>query len=682
MKRLLPKDKGLKGADAPTTPASTDSRNGRIKVLSVHNKLGHANIPLENFLKIDPETFELDVLGFYQDQTTVEQFIRTVYPNAQVQAYGLDCDSRGVRSLFEVVSILRRINPDVIHLHHTLSAALIALVARLCTRAKVLTTLHNDFPTHRFLQKVLLLVAMGLSHMVVCNSKSTLKSLGRWRRMILRRKRFRVSYNGVDLEKIEQGLGSAPRPHHEESQKPFTVGSVARLCEQKDFPTLLKGFARFHARRRNSRLIIVGDGPLRSDLEALAESLNIRASVSFPGEIPRRDVYASLPEMDVFVVSSRWEGFCNAMVEAMAAGKAVVATNLDVLVEVLGEECGSFFNVGDDNQLAERLEALYVDKPLRETLGKAARRRAKEKYGLEACAASHSSCYRELVQTAPLPSRPPRIQTLCQLPFRILTSPYRAFPSFLIIGVRKGGTTSLFAYLNSHPHVLPCLVKEPHFFDLHFGYGDTIYRACFPSQRQVRKLKAASSCAVHWGEASTCYIYYPQVPQRVKDVLPEGKFILLLRNPVERAFSHYEHNKRHGIETRSFEDAIEEELSLGPAGCLDIKRAEANGSQHHRYFCYLSRGLYFEQIKNWHSVFPKEQMLIIKSEDLFRNTATEFRKVLAFLGLEDWQPEEGFRPYNVGVKGRLDPRTRDRLAPFYKPPNEQLYDYLGVDYGW
>jgi len=241
-----------------------------------------------------------------------------------------------------------------------------------------------------------------------------------------------------------------------------------------------------------------------------------------------------------------------------------------------------------------------------------------------------------------------KVQTVCRLPFRILTSCWRVVPSFLIIGVQKGGTTSLFAYLNSHPHVLPCLVKEPHFFDFRFGYGAAIYRACFPLQRQVQSLKATSSCSVHCGEASPYYIYQPQVPQRAKDVVPEAKLILLLRNPVERAFSHYEHNKRHGIETRSFENAVEEELSLGPAGCLDIKRAKANGRQHHRHFSYLSRGLYFEQIKNWHSVFPKEQMLILRSEDFFRNTATEFRKVLAFLGLEYWQPEEGFRPYNVG----------------------------------
>lgn len=272
--------------------------------------------------------------------------------------------------------------------------------------------------------------------------------------------------------------------------------------------------------------------------------------------------------------------------------------------------------------------------------------------------------------------------TASRLPFRIATSAARALPSYLILGVQKGGTTSLLAYLNAHPHVLPGLVKEPHFFDFRFGYGLSMYRACFPLKSEFDNLKRGPRCTTHCGEASPYYIYDPRVPERVKAVLPEVKLILLLRDPIERAFSHYRHNKAMGYEGRSLKGAIEEELTLGPRRCLEVRLRNTTGSQTHRHFCYLTRGLYLEQIMDWRRLFPREQMLVLRSEDFFRDTAVAFGKVTDFLGLQRWQPGEGFQPHNVGVKEPLAAGIRDRLAAFYKSSNERLCEYLGADMGW
>jgi glycosyltransferase involved in cell wall biosynthesis len=169
------------------------------------------------------------------------------------------------------------------------------------------------------------------------------------------------------------------------------------LVGVKDIPTLLRGFADFHAQRSHSRLIIVGDGPLRRQLEELAKQLGIAEAVKFHGEAAREEVYRVLRQLDVAVVSSKSEGFCNAMVEAMFAGKAVVASDLPVLREVLGAACGRFFQVGSSRSLAEQLIALYDDEPLRRSLGEAAKERARRRYTLDACAQRYARCYRRLI---------------------------------------------------------------------------------------------------------------------------------------------------------------------------------------------------------------------------------------------------------------------------------------------
>jgi hypothetical protein len=223
------------------------------------------------------------------------------------------------------------------------------------------------------------------------------------------------------------------------------------------------------------------------------------------------------------------------------------------------------------------------------------------------------------------------------------------------------------------------LIKECHFFDFRFDFGVPLYRACFPRQAEIQRLRDASGSTVHCGEASPYYVYDPRVPGRVKDLLPDVKLILLLRDPVKRAFSHYRHNKAAGYERRSFAHAVREELEAGPEACLRARGRMAHGNQHHRRFSYLTRGLYLEQIRHWHAHFSREQLLILRSEDFFEETATVFDKVLGFLDLARWAPEEGFRNYAPGAKDALDDDVAARLARFYELPNRQLADYLRID---
>ena len=134
---------------------------------------------------------------------------------------------------------------------------------------------------------------------------------------------------------------------------------------------------------------------------------------------------------------------------------------------------------------------------------------------------------------------------------RLASGHMRSLPDFIMIGGMKCGTTSLFQYLQQHPGVSRVYVEEVHFFDLHYGRGLNWYRAHFP----VKGKGEATIC----GDDSPYYIFHPLVPARVREDVPGAKLIALLRNPVDRAYSHYHHELRRGREDLSFEKALDRE---------------------------------------------------------------------------------------------------------------------------
>ncbi|MFN8451844.1 MAG: sulfotransferase [Anaerolineae bacterium] len=148
---------------------------------------------------------------------------------------------------------------------------------------------------------------------------------------------------------------------------------------------------------------------------------------------------------------------------------------------------------------------------------------------------------------------------MASAPYRYLTAARRLEPQFAIIGGQKCGTTSLYAYLLQHPRVVS-LFKEVHFFDNNYYKGRRWYRAQFPLAG------APSEDALITFDASPYYLFHPAAPQRVAALYPDMKLIALLRNPVDRAYSHYSHNRQSTAEKLSFEDAIRAEAAAGRRG--------------------------------------------------------------------------------------------------------------------
>jgi hypothetical protein len=254
-----------------------------------------------------------------------------------------------------------------------------------------------------------------------------------------------------------------------------------------------------------------------------------------------------------------------------------------------------------------------------------------------------------------------------------VTSPFRPLPDFLVLGAQKAGTTALYEYLRRHPQISGPSWKEVSFFDRHWARGESWYRGNFPNVARTR--------GKHVGEASPSYVFHPLAPQRVQEVVPEARLIVLVRNPVDRALSQYNHEVALGREPLPFEEALdaEEERLRG-----EQERMAADP----RYFSrewwshtYKARGRYAEQLERWLAVFPPEQLLVLPSDDLGSDPARAHAQVLEFLGASPQRLDSYPRVYEREYEP-MKPETRERLAAEFEEPNRRLYELLGRDLGW
>lgn len=268
------------------------------------------------------------------------------------------------------------------------------------------------------------------------------------------------------------------------------------------------------------------------------------------------------------------------------------------------------------------------------------------------------------------------------LRFRTLSAARRALPDFLIIGTQRGGTTSLYNYLVRHPAIVGTrLTKEVHYFDLNFERGERWYRAFFPTRDAVERLRRKNNGALAIGEASPYYQFHPHVPGRVADLLPDARFIVMLRDPVERAWSHYRHEVELGYERLPFEAALQRERERVAEEAERLRRDPTFVSVAHQHFSYLARGEYASQMEAWFELFPRERFCIVRSEDFFAEPARVFHEVQAFLGVSSWDLDR-YPTYNATVGGGMPAETHRGLVEHFRPHNERLERLLGRSFGW
>jgi hypothetical protein len=258
---------------------------------------------------------------------------------------------------------------------------------------------------------------------------------------------------------------------------------------------------------------------------------------------------------------------------------------------------------------------------------------------------------------------------------------YGSLPDFLIIGAQKCGTTSLYYYLSQHPNIIPSKNKEVGYFDRFYKNGLSWYRSKFPLVFR-KALFLLRGQHLKTFEASSGYILNLNALQRIKNILPNVKLILMLRNPVDRAYSHYQHSVKSGHEELSFPKALEaekerignawEKYRLGLDDCFDIKISR---------YAYLLAGVYVDQARHLLRLFSRDQIHIIKSETFFRHTHLTYNEVLKFLDLKPNKLHH-YKKYKSGKYLPLSMSIRNQLIEHYKPFNQQLNDCLNIDFGW
>ena len=231
----------------------------------------------------------------------------------------------------------------------------------------------------------------------------------------------------------------------------------------------------------------------------------------------------------------------------------------------------------------------------------------------------------------------------------------RALPDFIIIGGMKCGTSSLYTYLSQHPYIFKSNYKELRYFshDKYYSKGEKWYRSHFP----IKKKMPDGSLTF---EASVDYLSSSDAPERLKNLLPNIKVIALLRNPTERAISHYFHSIKKGWRQGKI---------------LNTMKAEGT--------TFKLKGMYKEQLERYYKLFPSDNILVISSERFFEDPAETLKEVYLFLGVDPDIEISDLSPKQVGFnKEPVDAAVYEYLNNYYKPFNQELFDYIGRDFEW
>jgi hypothetical protein len=240
-------------------------------------------------------------------------------------------------------------------------------------------------------------------------------------------------------------------------------------------------------------------------------------------------------------------------------------------------------------------------------------------------------------------------------------------PDFVIVGAMRCGTSSLYRYLSNHSQVVPASEKEVHFFDGNFEKGEIWYRSHFPCTIRFMTRKNIIT-----GEASPSYMFCPRVPKRMGKIVPNAKIIVLLRDPVDRAISHYWYLVKWGIEDLPMEEAFRKESE------------RVNGKKHNSYdrkmYSYLERGNYTKQIKRMKKYFS-ENMIIIKSEKLFSNTQKQFDKVSDFLDIRREKVKKNVNENKSRSKKEIPRSIRNKLEKYYSHEKNKIERKFNISFG-
>jgi hypothetical protein len=255
-------------------------------------------------------------------------------------------------------------------------------------------------------------------------------------------------------------------------------------------------------------------------------------------------------------------------------------------------------------------------------------------------------------------------------------------PGFLIVGGQRCGTTSMTRALSEHPAVFGAAMHlEVHYFDGAYDRGLAWYRSHFPLRASARLATRAAGASPVAFESSPYYMFHPLAAERISRDLPGVKLLVLLRDPVERAYSGHAHETSLGFETETFERALDLEPARLEGEVERILADPAYISRGHQHHAYRARGEYAWQLERLERIFGRERIHVVDSDAFFADPGPVYDRVLEFLGLPG-NGHPAFKRRNSRSRAPMTREVRAALEDHYRPHDERLARWLGYEPSW
>jgi hypothetical protein len=263
-----------------------------------------------------------------------------------------------------------------------------------------------------------------------------------------------------------------------------------------------------------------------------------------------------------------------------------------------------------------------------------------------------------------------------------LTYRARMLPGFLIVGAQRGGTTSMYRTLDQHPAILKAVLhKGVHYFDTGYDHSLAWYQGHFPLRARAALARRATGDVPLTFESSPYYMFHPLAAERISRDLPGVKLLVLVRDPVERAYSAHAHELARGYETEPFERALELEDQRLAGEAERIVSQPGYLSHSHQHQAYLTRGLYADQLERLARCVGRDRMHVVDSGRFFTEPEPVYDGVLEFLGLRR-HGYPVFERHNARPRAPMPDALRATLNQHFAAPDERLTGWLGQPPSW
>ncbi len=259
----------------------------------------------------------------------------------------------------------------------------------------------------------------------------------------------------------------------------------------------------------------------------------------------------------------------------------------------------------------------------------------------------------------------------------------RVLPDLVLAGAQRSGTTALTEALYRMPMVeRPRRGKGSHYFSYNYHRGWEWFQSQFPTEAWASIVERRHRYPIFCFDACPYYLFHPFAVERMAQALPAVKVLVMLRDPVRRAESHFHHSVSHGHEDLTFEEALAEEPKRLAGEVERMQDDWTYWSHSHEHHSYLTKGMYAEQLERLLRYYPRDQVMVIQSEAFYRDTGAVLRDVTTWLGLPASITLEQSDDRNGHNYESMDESMRGRFVELYREPNERLYALLGERYDW